>query len=93
MCNILFSVCPNMKNLNEISGVITSPFYPNHHFYSQGCSWEIRARKENEFYLHLSTWFFLGGTLQYRLARVIIWKFKVEPFQATMVPDGVYVVF
>ena len=36
-----------MKTLNEISGVITSPFYPRsgHNYYNQSCSWEIRARK------------------------------------------------
>ena len=35
-----------MTNLNEISGVITIPFYPRHYPTNQGCSWEIRARKE-----------------------------------------------
>ena len=36
-----------MTTLNEISGVITSPFYPRsgHNYYNQSCSWEIRARK------------------------------------------------
>ena len=34
-----------MTSLNEISGVITSPFYPRHNPYNQSCSWEIRARK------------------------------------------------
>ena len=36
-----------MTTLNEISGAITSPFYPRsgHNYYNQSCSWEIRARK------------------------------------------------
>ena len=34
-----------MTTLNEISGVITSPFYPRHYSTNQSCSWEIRARK------------------------------------------------
>ena len=36
-----------MTTLSEISGVITSPFYPRsgHNYYNQSCSWEIRARK------------------------------------------------
>ena len=41
-----FTVCPNTTTLNEISGVITSPFYPRYYPYqNQSCSWEIRARK------------------------------------------------
>ena len=47
--------------------------------------------KENELYLLLKTWIFIGGTVEDGLACVIIWKFKVDPFQATMVPNGVYV--
>ena len=47
--------------------------------------------KENELYLLLKTWIFIGGAVEDGLARVIIWKFKVDPFQATMVPNGVYV--
>ena len=49
--------------------------------------------KENELYLLLNTWIFIiiGGTLAESIACVIIWKFKVDPFQATMVPNGVYV--
>ena len=34
-----------MTTLNEISGVINSPFYPRHYSTNQSCSWEIRARK------------------------------------------------
>ena len=46
MCNIFFTVCTNMTTLNEISGVITRPFYPRYYPYqNQSCSWEIRARK------------------------------------------------
>ena len=47
--------------------------------------------KESELYLLLKTWIFIGGAVEDGLARVIIWKFKVDPFQATMVPNGVYV--
>ena len=49
--------------------------------------------KENELYLLLNTWiiFIIGGALEDGLASVIIWKFEVDPFQATMVPNGVYV--
>ena len=49
--------------------------------------------KENEFYLLLKTWIIFGGAEEDGLARVIIWKFKVDLFQAMMVPNGVYVVF
>ena len=34
-----------MTTLSEISGVITSPFYPRYYSDNQSCSWEIRARK------------------------------------------------
>ena len=35
-----------MVTLNEISGVIASPFYPRRGYLdNQSCSWEIRARK------------------------------------------------
>ena len=47
--------------------------------------------KENELYLLLNTWTFIGGALEDGIACVIIWKFKVDPFQSTMVPNGVYV--
>ena len=47
--------------------------------------------KENELYLLLNTWIFIGGALEDGIACVIIWKFKVDPFQSTMVPNGVYV--
>ena len=40
ICDILL-----MTTLNEISGVITSPFYPRHYPTNQRGSWEIRARK------------------------------------------------
>ena len=40
--------------------------------------------KENELYLLLNTWVFICGALE-------DWKFKVDPLQATMVPNGVYV--
>ena len=47
--------------------------------------------KENELYLILNTRIFIRGTLEDGIACLIIWKFKVDPFQATMVPNGVYV--
>ena len=47
--------------------------------------------KENELYLLLNTWIIFGGALEDGIACVIIWKFKVDPFRATMVPNGVYV--
>ena len=34
-----------MTTLNEISGVITSAFYPRRGYLDKSCSWEIRARK------------------------------------------------
>ena len=49
MSHIFFTVCPNMTTLNEISGIIISPFYPRNYFNNQSCSWDFRARiKENE---------------------------------------------
>ena len=47
--------------------------------------------KENELYLVLRTWILTGGAVDDGLACVILWKFKVDPFQATMDPNGVYV--
>ena len=47
--------------------------------------------KENELYLLLNTWIIIGGTLEDGIACLFIWKFKVDPFQATMVPNGMYV--
>ena len=47
--------------------------------------------KENELYLLLNSWIIIGGTLEDGIACLIIWKFKVDPFQATMVPNGIYV--
>ena len=35
-----------MTTVNEISGIITSPFYPRRNYLdNKSCSWEIRARK------------------------------------------------
>jgi len=39
------SVCPNLKTLNETSGVITSPFYPRGYAGNHTCSWQITASK------------------------------------------------
>ena len=50
--------------------------------------------KENEFYFLLKTCISLGGAVEeFGLARMSMWKFKVDLFQLMMVPDGVYVVF
>ena len=48
-----------MTTLNEISGVITSPFYPRlgHNYYKQSCSWEIRARKGKRILLSIEDMF------------------------------------
>ena len=47
--------------------------------------------KENELYLLLRTWILIGGAVDDGLACVILWKFKVDPFQATMDPNCIYV--
>ena len=47
--------------------------------------------KESELYLLLNTRIIIGGTLEDGIACLIIWKFKVDPFQATMVPNGIFV--
>ena len=39
------AVCPNLKTLNETSGVITSPFHPRKYPANQRCSWQITASK------------------------------------------------
>ena len=41
------AVCPKLANLNETSGVITSPFYPRNYPANQTCSWQITASKGN----------------------------------------------
>ena len=46
--------------------------------------------KENELYLLLRTWILIGGAADDGLACVILWKFKVDPFQATMDPNCIY---
>ena len=43
-----FKACPNMTTLNEISEVITGPFYPRHYPTNQSGSWKIRARKRKQ---------------------------------------------
>ena len=42
---ILPAVCPNMANLNDTSGVLTSPYYPRRYPSSKTCSWKITASK------------------------------------------------
>ena len=50
--------------------------------------------KENEFYFLLKTCISLGGAVEeFGLARMSMWKFKVDLFQLMMVPNGVYVSF
>ena len=61
-----FTVCPNKTALNELSGVIISPFYPRHYPTNQSGSWEIKARiRENEVFLQLKTWIFLCNAVEY----------------------------
>ena len=52
--------------MNELSGVIISPFYPRHYPTNQSGSWEIKARiRENEAFLQLKTWIFLCNAVEY----------------------------
>ena len=61
-----FTVCPNKTALNELSGVIISPFYPRHYPTNQSGSCEIKARiRENEVFLQLKTWIFLCNAVEY----------------------------
>ena len=51
-----------MTTLNEISRVITSPFYPRHYSTNQSDSWEIRAGKRKRILftvkdMEFSLWF------------------------------------
>ena len=40
-------MCPSGITLTDMSGVITSPFYPRKYPVNQNCSWEISASKGN----------------------------------------------
>ena len=40
-------MCPSGINLTDMSGVITSPFYPRRYPDNQDCFWEISASKGN----------------------------------------------
>ena len=40
-------MCPSGINLTDMSGVITSPFYPRRYPDNQNCFWEISASKGN----------------------------------------------
>ena len=40
-------MCPSGINLTDMSGVITSPFYPRKYPDDQNCFWEISASKGN----------------------------------------------
>ena len=74
--------------LQELSPVLSTPDII---FVTKAAAGKSGQEKENEFYLLLKTRTFIGGVVEYGLARVIIWKFKVDLFQAMMVPNGVYV--
>ena len=76
--------------LQESSPVLSTPDFI---LIFKAAAGKSGQEKENEFYLLLKTWILIGGALvEYGLARVIIWKFKVNLFQG-IVPNGVYVVF
>ena len=74
--------------LQESSPVLSTPDII---LISKAAAGKSGQEKENELYLLLNTWIFIGGALEDGIACVIIWKFKVDPFQSTMVPNGVYV--
>ena len=52
--------------MNELSGVIISPFYHRHYPTNQSGNWEIKARsRENEVFLQLKTGIFLCSAVEY----------------------------
>ena len=91
MCNIFLQsvqICQPWTRFQESSPVLSTPdIIP----ITKAAAGKSGQEKENELYLLLKTWIFIGGAVEDGLACVIIWKFKVDPFQATMVPNGVYV--
>ena len=54
-----------MTTLNEISGVITSPFYPDIILLTKAAAAKSGQERENELYSLLKTWIFLGGAVEY----------------------------
>ena len=59
-----------MTTLSEISGVITSPFYPRsgRHYDNQSCSWEIRARKGKRILFSIEDMFWLCDGVRWSCA-------------------------
>ncbi|XP_020609932.1 dorsal-ventral patterning tolloid-like protein 1 [Orbicella faveolata] len=47
-------VCPTLVQLSEISGVITSPFYPRKYPNNQNCTWQITANNGSRIKLEIS---------------------------------------
>ena len=76
--------------LQESSPVLSTPDIT---LITKAAAGKSGQEKENEFYLLLTTYIFLGSAVEDGLACVIIWKFKVDLFQAMTVPNGVYVTF
>ena len=47
------SVCPSAAVLTDMSGEITSPFYPRRYPAAQNCSWKIQANKDKRLKLEV----------------------------------------
>ena len=93
VCNILLQsvqIWQPWMRFQESSPVLSTPDII---LLTKAAAGKSGQEKENEFYLLLKTWILIGGAVEEGLARVIIWKFKGDLFQAMMVPNGVYVVF
>ena len=52
--SLFFSVCPTLTKLSEISGIITSPFYPRRYPNNQDCTWQITANNGSRIKLEIS---------------------------------------
>ena len=52
---LFFSVCPTPAQLNETSGIITSPFYPRRYPNNQDCTWQITASNGNRLKLEIDS--------------------------------------
>ena len=92
MCNILLQSVQiwqkSWMRLQESSPVLSTPDFI---LITKAAAGKSGQEKENEFYLLLKKWILIGA-VEHGLARVVIWKFKVDLFQAMMVPNGVYVI-